>query len=82
MPAYTANGVLGYGSSLVTKHDTNDLITDGISRGLIIGTAGTINVTFPDGSEADDMPAQAGFFPFNVLKVRTGGTATNIWTVV
>lgn len=82
MPAHTANGVLGYGSTLITKHDTNDIITGGVSRGLIIGTAGTINVTFPDDSEADGMPVQEGFFPFNVRKVRTGGTADNIWTVV
>lgn len=81
MKTYPMLASLGFGSSLVTPSD-NDIITDGFSRGLIIGSSGTINVTFPDGSEANGMPAPAGFFPFFVKKVREGGTASNIWTVV
>lgn len=79
---YGAMTALGYGATKVTKHDTNEIVPGGHSRGLTIGTAGTINVTFPDGTTADAMPAVEGFFPYNVLKVRTGGTADDIWTVV
>ena len=81
MKSFLAETVLGFGSFLVTPSD-NDLIEGGYSRGLIIGTGGIINVTFPDGTEADGMPAPEGVFPFFVKKVRAGGTAADIWTVV
>jgi len=78
--SYSGQVVLGFGSSLVTPSD-NNLFTKGYSRGLWIGTAGTINITFPDGTTADNMPAKEGFFPYNVLKVRAGGSASDIWTI-
>lgn len=81
MKSFPALGSLGFGSSQVVPSN-NDLIPGSYSRGLIIGTAGTLNVTFPDGTTADGIPATEGFFPFFVAKVRTGGTASNIWTVV
>lgn len=81
MKSFPNLGALGFGSSLVTPSD-DDLIPGEYSRGLIIGVGGTINVTFPDGTEANGMPVLEGFFPFFVKKVRAGGTASDIWTVV
>lgn len=73
----------GFGSTKVTPN--NNLELDPHSRGLWIGTAGNISVTFTDGTTAVDMPAQAGFFPFFVAIVNEGATAPaadNIWTIV
>ena len=72
--------VPGFGSVKVTPSNTTTFNPP--SRGLWIGTAGNISVTFPDGTTAVDMPALAGFFPFFVIKVNTGTAASNIWTIV
>lgn len=62
----------------VTPSDTVDL-PDGISQGLIVGTAGSANLVMADGSAADGVPLQAGYNPLQVKRVKTGGTASNIW---
>lgn len=64
---------------LVTPSD-NDL-PDGPCRALLIGTAGTLNLTQTDGVERDSVPAQVGILPLQALKVRAGGTADNIWAI-
>jgi hypothetical protein len=48
---------------------------------LYVGTAGTANLTFFDGSQADNVPLFAGMNPIEVAGVRTGGTADDIWVV-
>jgi hypothetical protein len=80
---YAGMVVPGFGSTKVTPND--NIVFDPPSRGLWIGTAGNISVTFPDGAAAVDMPAQAGFFPYFVIQVNEGSTAPaadNIWTIV
>jgi hypothetical protein len=83
MKSYSAMTVQGHGSVKVTP--SNETVFDPPSRGLWIGTAGNISVTFPDGTTAVDMPAIEGYFPFYVTMVNTGSSAAvadNIWTVV
>lgn len=61
---------------LVTKANAD--LPGGLCRGLLVGTAGTANLTDKDGVEEADVPLQQGYNPLRVLQVRTGGTADNI----
>jgi len=64
----------------VTKSDTVDLV-DGTCRALLVGTAGTANlIDGIDGVRAD-VPLQQGYNPICVKRVKTGGTATDIWAL-
>lgn len=65
---------------LVTKDDNNDL-PDGPCRGLLVGTAGSANLTDIDGVDCDAVPLQAGYNPLVVARVRLGGDADNIWAL-
>lgn len=58
-----------------TKHDTNTQY----ARALWVGTAGTANITDAEGNDLADFPLKAGLNPIVVTKVRTGGTADDIW---
>jgi hypothetical protein len=63
----------------VVKADAD--LPDGPCRGLLVGTAGTANLTELDGTERDDVPLQAGYNPLVVAQVRLGGTADDIWAL-
>jgi hypothetical protein len=67
---------------LVTKHDTT-LLTDGVCRALWVGTAGTANLTMADAddTEVTDFPLQVGLNQLMVQRVKTGGTADDIWAM-
>ena len=58
-----------------TKNDSNTQK----ARALWIGTAGTLNITDWNGNDLTDFPAKEGLLPLAVSKVRTGGTADDIW---
>ena len=58
-----------------TKHDTNTQN----AKALWVGTAGTANLTDPEGNTMTDFPLKAGLNPIQVSRVRTGGTADDIW---
>jgi len=58
-----------------TKNDSNTQK----ARALWVGTAGTLNITDWNGNDLTDFPAQVGLIPIAVTKVRTGGTADDIW---
>ncbi len=51
-------------------------------RGLLVGTAGSLNVTFANGEQRNGVPFQAGINPGRFGEVRSGGTAENIWQVI
>lgn len=53
----------------------------GVSYGLWVKTAGTANLTQPDGTDVDGVELLAGFNPFAAKKVRAGGTATGIFAL-
>lgn len=61
--------------SKATKHDSNTQY----ARALWVGTAGTANITDTAGTDHADFPLKAGLNPIMVTKVRTGGTADDIW---
>ncbi len=65
---------------LVTKNDNADL-PDGICRGLLVGTAGTANLHDMRGNLRSNVPLQQGYNPLRVRRVRTSGTADNIWAL-
>lgn len=50
-------------------------------RGLLVGTAGTANLTTFDGSAITDVPLQQGYNPIACKHVNTGGTADDIWAL-
>ncbi len=52
------------------------------TRGLMVGVAGTLNVTMENGTERSGIPFPAGLTPGRFSIVRTSGTASNIWAVV
>lgn len=63
----------------VTKADA--ALTNGICRGLLVGTAGTANLMDAAGNVRTDVPLQVGYNALSVSQVRTGGTADNIWAL-
>lgn len=63
----------------VTKADSD--LPGSITRGLLVGTAGTANLMQPDGTIRANVPLQQGYNPLQVRQVRTGGTADNIWAL-
>ena len=65
---------------LVTRSDTVDL-PDGACRALLVGTAGTATLIDADGNTSVNVPLQPGFNPLSVTRVKTGGTADNIWAL-
>lgn len=64
----------------VTKHDTNNL-PQGACRALLVGVSGTANITEEDGTERTDVPLQTGYNPIRCIRIKTGGTADNIWAL-
>lgn len=62
----------------LTAHDTN---TFAVCRGLLVGTAGTADVTFWDDTEAVDLPLQAGYNPLSIKRFKTGKTASDVWAL-
>ena len=48
-------------------------------RGIRVGQAGTLNVTFKNGFQADGIPFTAGDHPMFISGLRSGGTAQNVW---
>lgn len=65
----------------VTKSDTVD-IPGGPTRGLLVGTAGTATVIDATGATRTDVPLQAGYNPLRVKRIKTGGTADDIWALL
>ena len=51
------------------------------TRGLLVGAAGTLNVTMRNGEERNGVPFFAGTNPGFFAIVRSGGTAENIWEI-
>jgi hypothetical protein len=64
----------------ITKSDTVDL-PDGACRALLVGTAGTATVIDADGNTSVGVPLQIGYNPLSVTRIKTGGTADNIWAL-
>jgi hypothetical protein len=76
-PGGAGNAASARGFFKVTKSNTTILNC----RGLLVGTAGTANLTDLDGNAVADVPLQAGYNPLACKYVNTGGTADNIWAL-
>ncbi len=50
-----------------------------VTRGFVMGTAGTVSITTAAGNDRDDFPAVAGYNPVAIKKFRALGTATDPW---
>ena len=64
----------------VTKDDDTDLAS-GLTRGLLVGIAGTANLVDGSGAIRTNVPLQVGYNPVRVSRVRLGGTADDIWAL-
>ncbi len=56
-------------------------LPDGPCRALLCGQAGTVNIVDASGNVCTDLPLQAGYNPISVIRVSTGGSASNIWAL-
>ena len=56
-------------------------LPSGTCRALLVGGAGTANLTDAYGNDVDAVPLVVGYNPLSVSKVRTGGTATGIYAL-
>jgi len=63
----------------VVKADAD--LPDGLAKGLLVGTAGTITLMDESGNIHVDVPIQQGYNYISVRQVRLGGTADNIWAL-
>ncbi|MGB0084214.1 MAG: hypothetical protein WBP94_02415 [Rhodomicrobiaceae bacterium] len=82
-PFSTHNGGLNAPASRVvpiTPDDDNDL-PEGACRALLVGTAGTADLIDASGAERTGVPLQQGYNPIGALRVKTGGSATNLWAL-
>lgn len=64
----------------VTPSDDDDL-PEGVCRALLVGTAGSANLLDASGAERTAVPLQQGFNPIGVKRVKTGGSAANLWAL-
>lgn len=61
----------------ISKEDAD--LPGGVTRALLVGTAGDANLHDANGVLLTGVPLQQGYNPLRVLQVRTGGSASNIW---
>lgn len=81
MPRFEQFVVPIQGLTLVaTAVPSADLDLPAGTRGLVIGVAGTLNISI-GGEDHDGVPFQAGLQPGFFTRVRSGGTAQNIWAI-
>ena len=71
----------------MTPGQRYELVTKGVAmsgnaRALLIGTAGTINLTRIDGTEVDGITVPVGCLPLECSAVRSGGTADDITAIL
>jgi hypothetical protein len=64
----------------ITPDDDADL-PGGVCLGLLVGGAGTANLIDQFGVETTSVPLQAGVNRLMVKRVKTGGTASEIWAL-
>jgi hypothetical protein len=62
----------------LTKNDTN---TFAATEGLLVGTAGTANITTPKDGNVNDVPLQAGYNPISITKLRLGGSVADVFAL-
>jgi len=65
----------------IVPSDTEDL-PDGTARSIWSGTAGTVNLVLGNGHEVTDFPVFPGRNEIaNVVRVKLGGTANDLWAM-
>lgn len=63
----------------VTKADAD--LPNGKCRALWVGTGGTVNIRTVAEQDRDNFPVFPGMNQISVIRVRPGGTATDIWAI-
>lgn len=72
-------------ATTVASDTTLSTLTARPIRGLLVGTAGYLDVTMLNGEERDGVPFQAGINPgaFKIVRESVAvGAAANVWAIV
>ena len=64
----------------ITPDDDADL-PGGVCRALLVGVAGSANLVDASGAERTGVPLQQGFNPIGAARIKTGGTAADLWAL-
>ena len=64
----------------ITPSDDDDL-PGGVCRAILVGAAGTANMVDAGGIERTGVPLQQGFNPIGATRIKTGGSATDLWAL-
>ncbi len=72
--------MLGSATNMVKLVKSTTELTKAPKR-LLVGTAGTANITDMFGNDHDNVPLPAGEVNLMISKLRTGGTANDIWAL-
>ncbi len=51
------------------------------TRGVLVGTAGTLNIVTAVGATRSDVPFQVGITPIRIQELLAGGTGDDVWGV-
>jgi len=73
--------VLGSARRIVPLTKGAAMPTQGACRALLVGTAGTANISDGDGNVLTNVPLQVGYNPIIITNLAAGGTATDIWAL-
>ncbi len=76
----------GPSGAIVSAEDVVPLVKGGAIpngvRALLVGVAGTLNITTVKGAKRDAVPFQVGVTPIQIIELRTGGSALDVWALV
>lgn len=79
------DGREGPSKALVSAKDVVPLTKGGgpfaITRAVLVGGAGTLNIVTAAGHTRNNVPFLQGMIPFRIKELLSGGTASDIWGV-
>lgn len=79
------DGREGASKALVAAKDVVPLTKAGgefaITRAIIVGTAGTLNIVTAAGNTRNNVPFLQGMIPLRIKELLAGGTASDVWGV-
>lgn len=77
------DGREGPSKALVAAKDVVPLTKGGgtfaITRAVLVGTAGTLNIVTAAGNTRTDVPFLQGMVPIRIKELLAGGTASDVW---
>ncbi len=79
------DGRAGSARALISAKDIIPLTKGGgvfaITRAVLVGTAGTLNIVTAAGNTRNNVPFSQGMIPLRIKELLAGGTASDVWGV-